>query len=302
MMISKGLKSSPFSVSVLIPVYNQHPAYFTQAVDSALESLSNNTIELVVCDDGSDLDLSELYKNVCEERDIQFFRLHRNFGMNVARNLAALRSSGEYLLLLDSDDVLAGNWSDFIGRVLENQPWIAFADHSQYDENLVARLQKRTKAPYQQVLEKYFGTLYDPFLHSTFLFHPQVYRRDKFFAAGGFDCTYSSGDEIALQLRILREGSICDVLHFSDELYKYRKNPNSVVHNKDTYAALIANIGLILEREYFTRHGLSVTVRWLGREASFGAAHYAVRDAMNNEQLLPPWFDFDQMCIVDRLN
>lgn len=294
-MNSKKSTSTKCSASVIIPIFNESPEYLQQAIYSAFETFSDTPIEVIVCDDGSTHDLSKAYKETCNSRNVTFLRLHRNMGMNVARNMAALQAVGEYLVLLDSDDILTGKWSPVFEEIISERPWVAFADHSQYDEDLCHRLQTRKKCRYFEIFKLYAHTIHDPFLHSTFLFHPQIYRRDKFLDAGGFNCSYSSGDEIAIQLKILRNASKQNLAYFPEELYKYRKNPRSVVHDKYLYRQLIKNIEAILRNEFCVRHNITVSVRRHGRETEFGAAHYNIFLANGGEKLQPPWFDLENM-------
>ncbi len=87
--------------SVLIPAYNRE-VYVAQAVNSVL-SQTFTGFEVVVVDDGSTdntLKVLESYGN-----RIRVLR-QLNRGPEVARNAAAEVSRGEYLVLLDSDDLL----------------------------------------------------------------------------------------------------------------------------------------------------------------------------------------------------
>ena len=132
-------------VSILIPVFNQNIEYFRQALTSVSDCLGNVSHEIIVCDDGSDLDISVSYQAHCLAAHAKFIRLRKNVGMNVARNIAAISASGEYLLLLDSDDKLTGDWSGFLTNISKDQPLLAFADHAQYNVDLGKKLQTRIK-------------------------------------------------------------------------------------------------------------------------------------------------------------
>jgi glycosyltransferase involved in cell wall biosynthesis len=87
--------------SVLVPAYNREQ-YIGQAIDSVL-SQTFTGFELFVIDDGSTdktLQILESYGS-----RIQVLR-QTNQGPEVARNKAAALAQGEYLVLLDSDDLL----------------------------------------------------------------------------------------------------------------------------------------------------------------------------------------------------
>ena len=87
--------------SVLIPAYNRE-RYIAQAVDSVLSQTFHDH-EVIVVDDGSTdntVQVLDSYQN-----RIRVLR-QSNQGPEVARNSAAKIAEGEYLVLLDSDDLL----------------------------------------------------------------------------------------------------------------------------------------------------------------------------------------------------
>jgi glycosyltransferase involved in cell wall biosynthesis len=87
--------------SVLIPVYNRDN-YINQAVDSVLNQTFSD-FELIVIDDGSTDRSAEVLKSYGSK--LKFIQ-QRNQGPEIARNAAATVARGEYLVYLDSDDLL----------------------------------------------------------------------------------------------------------------------------------------------------------------------------------------------------
>lgn len=88
-------------VTILIPVYNRS-RLLLEAVRSCLEQ-SWRPIEILVIDDGSDEDLARALQEVHGE-----VRLHRkpNGGVASARNVGIRLARGDFVHLLDSDDLL----------------------------------------------------------------------------------------------------------------------------------------------------------------------------------------------------
>lgn len=90
--------------SILIPAYNREK-YIGQAIDSVL-SQSFPGYELFVIDDGS----TDKTPQILESYGTRIRVLQQpNQGPEVARNKAAALAQGEYLVLLDSDDLLLPN-------------------------------------------------------------------------------------------------------------------------------------------------------------------------------------------------
>jgi glycosyltransferase involved in cell wall biosynthesis len=88
-------------VSVIVPCYNGE-LYLRQAIDSALAQ-TYPRVEVVVVDDGSadgSADIAESYG------DRILLVRQENAGLSAARNAAIEASSGEFVCLLDADDVL----------------------------------------------------------------------------------------------------------------------------------------------------------------------------------------------------
>ena len=87
--------------SVIIPVYNR-AKMVTEAIESVL-SQSFCDFELIVVDDGS---VDETPKVLELYRDRAQIITQRNSGPEIARNRGAEAAKGEYLVFLDSDDML----------------------------------------------------------------------------------------------------------------------------------------------------------------------------------------------------
>lgn len=89
-------------VSVIIPAYNAAP-YVAAAVDSALAQ-TYAPVEVVVTDDGSTDGTAEILRPYREAGKITYI-YQKNAGLSSARNTGIRASHGEYIALLDSDDL-----------------------------------------------------------------------------------------------------------------------------------------------------------------------------------------------------
>ena len=89
-------------VSVIIPTYNR-AALLCAAVDSVLQQTYRN-IEIIVIDDGS---TDETAEAVARYGNRVRYTRRPNTGVNPARNLGLKQARGEFVALLDSDDLWA---------------------------------------------------------------------------------------------------------------------------------------------------------------------------------------------------
>ena len=94
-------------ISVIVPVYNVE-----EYLEECLESIRQQTftdIEVIVVNDGSTDSSKEICERFCQA-DSRFKLINQeNKGQSVARNRGVKESIGEYLMFVDSDDIINKN-------------------------------------------------------------------------------------------------------------------------------------------------------------------------------------------------
>lgn len=110
-------------LSIIIPSYN-HELYIKYAIDSVLQQTYSN-LELIIVDDGSKDNSVELIKSYNDER----IRLicQENMGAHNAINNGLKVANGEYLAILNSDDVFEKNRFEIMIQKLQENPNVEFA-------------------------------------------------------------------------------------------------------------------------------------------------------------------------------
>jgi hypothetical protein len=93
------MNESP-KVSIIIPCYNDHH-YIEQSVKSALDQIYENK-EIIVVDDGSNQKTKAVLRSL--EQKIDLLITQENKGTSAARNTGIEAATGQYILVLDSDD------------------------------------------------------------------------------------------------------------------------------------------------------------------------------------------------------
>lgn len=92
-------------VSVIIPTYNGGK-FICHAIDSVLNQTYNN-YEIIVIDDGS----TDNTKKVIREYNSKIkYIYHDNKGLSFSRNVGLTEAEGEYIVMLDADDILDRNY------------------------------------------------------------------------------------------------------------------------------------------------------------------------------------------------
>jgi len=103
-MPSKNETMSPL-ISIIVPVYNTDAYSFSRCVES-LAVQTYRQIEIIVIDDGSELKKAQSYiKALKQYTNISYTRQNHS-GVSAARNLGLKKSTGEYVMFVDSDDYL----------------------------------------------------------------------------------------------------------------------------------------------------------------------------------------------------
>lgn len=97
-------------VSIIIPIYQVE-----QYIEAALESVCSQTykeIEIIIVDDGSEDDSINIAKRVLEKYGVERYKIisQKNCGQSKARNVGILAAQGEWVLTIDSDDMITQNF------------------------------------------------------------------------------------------------------------------------------------------------------------------------------------------------
>ncbi len=110
-------------VSVIIPTYNR-AKFISSAVRSIINQKYSN-IEIIIVDDGSNDNTQAVVHSLQEKySNITYCHNKRTKGPSGARNTGIIKSSGDYLSFLDSDDIwLDGNLTNGI-KILNKYPEI----------------------------------------------------------------------------------------------------------------------------------------------------------------------------------
>lgn len=110
-------------LSFVIPTYNSS-AWLCHAVESAQKQDYAN-LEIVVVDDGS-ADSTQKVMEFMAEKDarINYIRLPKNFGRSEARNIGNKAASGDYIAVLDADDVAYPNRAKLTVDKLRNSDFV----------------------------------------------------------------------------------------------------------------------------------------------------------------------------------
>ena len=105
--------------SIIVPIHNTPAEYLRECIESSINQKTDD-IEIILVDDGSEAYCGE----ICLEYDdrnpqIKYIR-QDNKGASVARNVGLMNATGEYIVFLDSDDIIPdGFLRNIKNRIIE---------------------------------------------------------------------------------------------------------------------------------------------------------------------------------------
>jgi GT2 family glycosyltransferase len=202
----------PF-ISFLTPVYNPEPDVLRDTLESVLAQTYPNWEYCLA--NGSELpgvrEVLEAYARRDERIRVQ--HLDRNLGISGNSNAALAMARGEYIALIDHDDLVAPDMLFECAQVLNRQ---SDADIIYYDEDKIS-------ADGSLRLDPWFkptGWSPDLLLSTNYLMH-SVIRRSLVQQAGGFDSNVDGAQDWDLMLRLSRLSP--KIVHIPKIFYHWRQ-------------------------------------------------------------------------------
>ncbi len=217
-------------IDVIIPAYNAH-----KTIGRALTSLASQSVKdylnVVIVNDCSDHDYSKEVKEFSKFFKIKEYKLSKNKGPGYARQYGLDKTDGEYVMFLDSDDVLFSYYSiSFLkSKMDETGCDVVFSNLYDQDENGFRILDK----DYIDVQGKLYKRKYIKDHNITF---PELYGEEdasfnnQFYAYGVY---YETLGEITY-VRLYNENSITRVngKEYDEKYDEYYTESNLYTINK----------------------------------------------------------------------
>lgn len=191
-------------VSILLPSYN-HEKFVGAAIDSVL-SQSYSDFELLVGDDGSTDHTAEVIRKYSDPR-IVFFPHQSNLGATLNHRFLLEKAKGEYVALINSDDLWLPDKLEKQVQYLDDHPaavmcagWAKFIDENGNDIDIgdnIFEQRNRTQAEWIE----YF------FIHGNCICHPSVLvRREVYEKLGFYNLALRQLPDFEMWVRMIQEG------------------------------------------------------------------------------------------------
>jgi len=209
------------SFSVIIAAY-QAAGFVANAVASALEQTAPPH-EVIVCDDGSTDDIEGALEPYLDR--ITLLRREHG-GEGAAKTAAAFAASGEFVALLDADDLYLPERLEAMGELASSRPDLDLITTDAYlevDGQAVRRCYEEDK-----IFE--VNDQRRALLEHDFIFGAAAVRRSRLVEIGGFDETIVSGTDWDCWIRLVFSGSRAGLV--DQPLYRYHMHENAMSSDK----------------------------------------------------------------------
>jgi GT2 family glycosyltransferase/SAM-dependent methyltransferase len=201
-------------ISVVMPVYDPPLEFLDAAIWSVRKQLYANW-ELCMADDASKNPLvRELFKkHEAEDSRIKVVYRQQNGHISVASNSALERATGEFVALLDHDDLLSEHALFWVADAIQKQPdaGLIYSDEDKISEN-------------DSRYDPYFTSDLNPelLLAQNMICHLAVFKRQILSEIGGFQAGYEGAQDYDLVLRVIECIRPDQVVHIPRVLYHWR--------------------------------------------------------------------------------
>ncbi|NWO04453.1 MAG: glycosyltransferase family 2 protein [Alteromonadaceae bacterium] len=232
-------------VSILVPVYNPQPENLKACLDSVLAQAYPRW-QLCIADDASDhpeiRSLLEEYAG--NDSRIQVCFRRENGHISATTNSALEMADGEWVALLDHDDLLAPDALLEVVQALQANPdaGLVYTDEDKIDDQ-------------GERYDPHFKPRWNPdlLLAQNYISHLGVYRTDLVRAVGGMREGFEGSQDHDLVLRVTAGLGPEQVLHVPRVLYHWRAGEGSTALHSDQ-KDYTARAGLAAVQDYLSEH------------------------------------------------
>lgn len=212
--------AQPPLISIVVPVYNVRPAFLRALVDSVLAQ-TYPRYELCLADGASPSPETARALEEAAGRDprIRVERLAENLGISGNTNAAIRLCGGDYVALLDHDDLLTPDALYHVARAIEEQGAdLLYSDEDKTNEDASYLFQPHIKPDFSP----------DRLRSYNYICHLMVLKKTLLFSCGLLDPAFDGSQDHELALRASERAE--KIVHIPRVLYHWRQLGASMSH------------------------------------------------------------------------
>ena len=233
--VMEGFASKPL-ISVIMPVYNTPEEFLVEAIESVLSQIYPHW-ELCISDNASSLPAVRKILEEYRQRDKRIRVVFRDYneGISVNSNSALSLATGNFIALLDSDDLLSEDALFWVASEINLNPEVEIIYS---DEDKLIRDGNQWKRC--DFLFKPDFSLHFILTHNmNCLNHLGVYKHILVNDIGGFKKEFDGVQDLEIALRMIERTSPKQIRHIPRILYHWRVSPTSTAFSHEVKPNII---------------------------------------------------------------
>ncbi len=235
-------------ISIVIPCYNDAD-FVEQAVQSALDQTYLNK-EIIVVDDGSGFKTKKVLKDL--EPKVDLLITQDNKGTSTARNNGIKAATGEYILVLDSDDYFEPQFCEKSMKIFNDQEDVkivtCYTNWFQNDNG-------------SKIFHPKGGSLKDLLINNSAM-GSAIFRRRDWEKIQGYDEKMTKGfEDWEFYIRLMQLGGQISVI--PEVLFNYRNKQNSRNKKANITKYELMEYIYIKHEKLYTEHFTYFIKEWL---------------------------------------
>lgn len=207
--------SKNYKFSIVVPMYNTPVNFFTELVD-CLKNQTYSNWELCLAD-GSPEKNQELESIIKSDNRIKYVFLNDNKGISGNTNEALKLATGDFILLVDHDDLLPVFCLYEIAKTINDNPEVEFI---YTDEDKIEGTKDKRCDPH---FKPDFAI--DTLRANNYITHLSVFKKELMDKLGGFRDKYNGAQDFDIIIRATENTK--NIIHIPKVLYHWRVHPNS---------------------------------------------------------------------------
>ena len=171
-------------LSIIVPVYNVEK-YIRPCIESIFkQGLDDNDFEVIIVNDGTPDRSMEMIADIIQQHYNITVINQENQGQSIARNNGIQIARGDYILFIDSDDLLIDNTLPYLlDKAISSKADIIVADFTEKDDNGIAAFPHNPFHQKNGIIQDVNGTylLSKPLFHGFSCVWRHLYKKDFLF-------------------------------------------------------------------------------------------------------------------------
>ena len=231
----KKFKITP-RISFIMATYKSNERYLSECIESVLAQKYKNW-ELCIADDASpdnNLTRSIIEKYAKKDKRIKYVFREKNGHISEATNSALKLATGEYITMIDHDDVVASDALFEFVKILNNED-TKNAKLIYSDEDKMTKDGKR--------FGPYFKPDFSPDTFNSIMYigHLSLYKKDILEKIGAFSSEYIGCQDYEMIRRFINEIDYSEIVHIPKILYHWRMAEGSLAESPDNKSYAFEN-------------------------------------------------------------